>query len=105
MLIQTVNRDILKSLVVIDVAAVQAHDASISEYVEYVENPWSCCHVYVAAHYAGFIGRSLLKRTSFESQEAFEQDVMYEILVDAAVLDLCENIAKALVQLELVIGT
>lgn len=99
MLIHTINREMVRSLVGIDVEALPVYDLPLEEQPE---NPWLFCTAYVCVHFAGFIGRAHLSRTSFKSREEFECDPIFETLVDAAVLDLSERVARSLTQLALV---
>ena len=81
----------------IDVAAIPATEEQAGD-VE--RDEWEYCTVYVSASYAGFFGRAFMPRTSFRSQEAFESDPVYIMLVEAALLDLSETIQKAMIALD-----
>lgn len=100
MLTRAIDTSLLASVAEIDLAAIPACEDA---HMEFIEKEWEYCTVYVAARYADFVGRAFLSRTSFVNQEAFERSAMYEPLVQAAVLDLAENITKSLIALELVI--
>ena len=61
-----------------------------------VADEWQHCTAFVSLSYGGCSVRAFLANASFASQDEFEHDAVFTVMLDAALLDLEEEIEKSL---------